>query len=283
MEIALDSMAQSALFDLPDNDGNYSSEQLDFLKALGARRPAIVLCFPPKAAGTFLRSAVAYATGGEVLRLVYAQGSRDAQLYLPTLVAYYLGGFCAGPMVAHIHMQAFPANIALLEALNIRPIIMLRGIADMLASYWDMLEHSTALNQGINCTIPPDFRSLEPQRKADFMIDVIAPWYAGFYATWLGYFSQAPGRVLVLDYLGFSNDPAGSLVQLLSHAGVPIALPQCQAAIDKAWQERHGLRFNEGVEGRGSHYFSFAHMERISRLLSFYPATLPWRAELLGL
>src|SRR5436190_14027001 len=101
MQITLDRSANEALFDLPDNDGAYSASQRAYLNELGARRPAIVLAFPPKAAGTFLRKAAALAAQGEVLRLGYAQGSRDTQPYLPTLIAYYLGGFCHGPMVAH--------------------------------------------------------------------------------------------------------------------------------------------------------------------------------------
>src|SRR5260221_2080196 len=173
MQISLDHHANDALFQLPNNDGIYSREQIAYLSGLGAKRPAIVLAFPPKPAGTFLRAAAATATGGEVLRLVYAQGSRYAQLYMPTLVAYYLVGFCSDPMLTHINMQAFPPNLSLLEALGIRPIIMVRSIADMLASYWDMLEGSAAPNQGINCTIPPDFRGIDAQRKADFLVDVV--------------------------------------------------------------------------------------------------------------
>jgi hypothetical protein len=41
---------------------------------------------------------------------------------------------------------------------------------------------SSAQHQGINCTIPEDFRQMPVDRKADFMVDVIGPWYAGFYA-----------------------------------------------------------------------------------------------------
>ncbi len=176
MNISLDRAAQEALFNLPNNDGVFSGELQGYLGALGARRPAIVLAFPPKAAGTFLRAAAIKATGGELLRIVYAQGGRDAQLYLPTLVAYYLGGFCEGPMVTHIHMQAFPANISVLQAFGIRPVVMIRSIPDMLASYWDMLEGSDdALRQGLNCTIPPDFRNMGADRKADFLIDVLGP------------------------------------------------------------------------------------------------------------
>jgi len=64
---------------------------------------------------------------------------------------------------------------------------------------------------------------------------------------------------------------------------VPRSLEECTAAIDAAWQDRHGLRFNEGVDGRGYGYFSMAHMERLTRMLSYYPATQNWRSQLIGL
>jgi sulfotransferase family protein len=283
VQISLDRQAQEALFDLPSSDGDYSREQLSFLGALGAQKPAIVMAFPPKAAGTFLRSAAVAATGGDVMRLVYAQGSRDAQLYLPTLIGYYLGGLGHGPLVAHIHMQAFPPNVALLEALGIRPVIMLRSIADMLASYWDMLERSTAPNQGINCTIPPDFRTMDSVRKADFMVDVIAPWYAGYYGTWLDYAARAGDRVCILDYSSLRTDPAGTLKRLLDHAGTPHSLADCQKAIEDVWPDRFNLRFNEGLEGRSHQYFSISRLERIGKLLSYYPSTTMMRADLIGL
>lgn len=283
LQISLDHRDHDLLFNLPGNDGAYSAEQLAHLHKLGARRPAIFLAFPPKAAGTFLRTAAAHAVGGAVLRIVYAQGSRDAQPYMPTLVAYYLGGFCAGPMVAHVHMQAFPVNVSLLEALDIRPVIMMRSISDMLASYWDMLDRDNGPNLGINCTIPPDFRTLPDERKADFMIDVIAPWYAGYYATWLDYAERAVDRVCVLNYGGFLDDPAGTLMRLLKHSGLPRDLPQCQQAIDAVWQDRFNHRFNEGVEGRSHRYFSIKHLTHIGRLLSYYPAAGRHRAELIGL
>jgi hypothetical protein len=259
MNITLDRASQEALFDLPNNDGVFPQPLRQHLEALGARRPAIVL------------------------RIVYAQGARDAQPYLPTLVAYYLGGFCTGPMVTHIHMQAFPANVAFLKTFGIRPSVMIRSIPDMLASYWDMLEASDdALQQGINCTIPADFRSLAADRKADFLIDVLAPWYAGYYATWLEH-ADRDADVSVLSYSEFVTSPAVTLEAILKHAGVPRTLEECQAAIDATWAERSGHRFNEGVEGRGHQYFAMHHLERIARLLSYYPATAAMRADLIGL
>ena len=283
MDITLDRAALEAVIELPGNDGTFPDKLKSYLASLGARRPAIVLAFPPKAAGTFLRAAAIKAVGGELLRIVYAHGARDAQLYLPTLVAYYLGAFCNGPMVSHIHMQAFPANTAVLNALGIRPIVMTRSIPDMLASYWDMLENSDdALREGINCTIPPDFRELTADRKADFLIDVLGPWYTGYYATWLDQ-AQHDETVLLLSYDQFLAAPAATLEALLRHSGVPRSLAACQDAIDATWEERLAYRFNEGIEGRSYQYFAIRHRERIGRLLSYYPSTVPHRGELVGL
>ena len=214
----------------------------------------------------------------------YAQGARDTQPYMPTFIAYYLGGFCAGPLVTHVHMQAFPANVAFLEAFDIRPIIMIRSIADMLASYWDMLEgNEKSLTEGLNCTIPKDFRTLPVGRKQDFLIDVIAPWYVGYYATWLEYAERESERVCFLDYADFAARPASILETALHHASVPRSKIECQAAIDAVWSERYDHRFNHGTEGRAHEYFSIRHFERIGNMLSFYPSTNARRADLIGL
>ena len=201
VDLYLDRPALEAIFHLPNNDGSFDEEPHRFLAAQGARRPVVLLAFAPKSAGTFLRAAAVKATGGEVLRVCYAQGDRDAQLYLPTFLAYYAGGFCAGPMVTHVHMQAFPANTAFLSAFGIRPIVMVRNIPDMLASYWDMVEDGdVGLPMGLNCTIPADFSALPTERRADFMIDVIAPWYAGYYATWSRFADTHPDGICLVRY-----------------------------------------------------------------------------------
>lgn len=284
MDLHLDRAALEAIFNLPGNDGAFPQEQRSFLAAQGARRPAVFLAFPPKAAGTFLRAAAVKATGGDVLRVCYAQGDRDAQPYLPTFLAYYGGGFCAGPMVAHVHMQAFPANTAFLEAFGIRPVVMVRSIPDMLASYWDMLEDGgNGLPMGINCTIPPDFRVLPREQRAEFMIEIIAPWYAGFYATWSAYAAAHPGAVSMVRYAQLVDDGPGTLAGILRFSGLDVPAEQCRQAIDAVWAERHMHRFNEGVKGRGHDYFSALQIERIDRLLSFYPSTASMHAELLGL
>jgi hypothetical protein len=150
------------------------------------------------------------------------------------------GGFCSGPMVAHLHMQAFPANVAFIEAFGIRPVIMVRSIPDMLASYWDMLEQGgSGLPMGINCTIPDDFGTMSRSRRADFMIDVVAPWYAGYYATRGAYDAANPGQACILQYSDFVKRPAEVLLQLLEASGLPCSAALVREAIETTWSQRH--------------------------------------------
>src|SRR4051812_32843477 len=139
MPAVIDNSAIQAVFAQPEPNGAFNDEVLSYLRGLGARRSVLLLAFAPKAAGTFFRQAAAYAIGGDLFRLAHAQGGRDATPYLPNLIAWYLDSSLP-PIVVHGHMQALPANRRILTAFGIRPVIMLRNIADMLASFWDMLE-----------------------------------------------------------------------------------------------------------------------------------------------
>lgn len=282
MQAAIDKRAIDAAFAQPDSDGKFAGVFADYLRSLGMKRPVLFFAFPPKVGGTFLRTAAAEAVGGNLVRIVHAQGGRDAQPYLPVFLTYFLGGMCEGPLVAHVHMQALPANRHFLEAFDIKPIIMLRPIADMLASYWDMLAGSArARAEGLNCPIPDDFPAFDDARKADFMVDMVAPWYVHYFATWRHYAQAKPDDVCVLRYADFAADAAHVLETALDHADLTRSRFVCQAALDAAWKDRSALRFNKGTSGRGRDYFSDAHRERLARMLDYHPVLDGWRSELL--
>jgi hypothetical protein len=281
METPPDATAISAAFAQPNNDGTYPDAFASYLAQLGLRREAVILAFPPKAAGTFLRTAAITAVNGQLVRIVHAQGGRDAQPYLPILISYFSGGLCRGVLVTHVHMQALAANRALIEVLDLKPIVMLRSIPDMLASYWDMLEHDkAALSEGLNCHIPANFTEMSASQKGDFLIDILGPWYCSYYATWLEYFDQDPERVCLLNYRDFLSDPASALEAALHHSRLTLPRARCEAAIACAWSERNSLRFNCGEDGRGKTYFSAVQLERLVRMISHFPALSQWRSVL---
>jgi hypothetical protein len=285
--VYVDSIPQGLVLDaicaLPNPDGSFAPAQQQLFRALGTRRRAVVLAFPPKAAGTFLRTAVIKAADGQLVRIVHAQAGRDATPYLPTLVRYFEGGVTDKTLVTHVHMLALPANLHLMSAFGIKPVIMVRNIPDMLASYWDMLESDDqSLHDGLNCHIPPNFRAMSQNAKADFIIDVLAPWYVNFYAGWLAYAAMSSGTVLVIDFRDLKDKPVETVEAVLKHAGLACDHPTCMAAVDYAWKNREALRFNQGRGGRGSAYFRAPHLNRIARVMSNYPVLADWRGVLLA-
>jgi Sulfotransferase domain len=282
MAFEIDVEAAMAMFALPEPDGTYAEDQAAYLQALGRRRPSVMLAFAPKAAGTFLRSAAIHAVDGQLSRVVHAQGGRDGVPYLPSYILYLACDFPDKTLVTHLHMQALPANRHFIEALDLRPTIMLRSVPDMLVSYLDMLAAEPASpSHWLNAAIPPRFSMMNDTAKADFLIDTIMPWYASYFATWAEYAREAPERVCVLRYGDMTRDPAGVLQRLLDHSGLPRLREECQAAIDVVWAERKEHRFNRGEEGHGRTLLSGTQLARIEHLLIDDYGLDVWRADLL--
>lgn len=282
MPFIIDNSAIHAVFAKLKPDGAFDGAELKYLREIGSRRKIVLLAFAPKAAGTYLRQAAIYAIGGQLVRTSHAQGGRDSTFYLPNVLSCYLDSE-APQTVTHVHMQALAANRHFMEALDMKPIIMIRSIPDMLASFWDMLESDpVARAEGLNCLIPENFTGLGRAAKADFLIDIIAPWYASYFATWKSFSDDRPDIVRILRFQEFSADPAKLLQSALAHAGFAVTLAHCSASLDRVWSERRAFRFNKGKSGRGQEYFSSAHRERISRLLAYYPQLESWTPELLG-
>jgi hypothetical protein len=281
MALPFDVEAIQAAFAQPACDGTFAPDFAAYLNELGQTRPSVVLAFAPKAAGTYLRSAAVDACGGQLVRAVHAQGGRDASLYLPVFLNYYAHGFPSRTLVTHVHMQALPANRLVIEALDLKPVIMLRAIPDMLASYWDMLngDHLSPDNW-INTHVPAHFGAMTHEEKGDFLIEMVAPWYVSYFSTWLNYARCAPERVLLLQYDDFREDPAEALQTLLAHSRISRARKDCEVALAAVWEDRAQFRYNKGVSGRGRDRFSTAQIERLRRLIGFYPDLAGWTDRL---
>src|ERR1700744_1827652 len=183
---ALDDEAATAIFVLPDSEGAFDPDHTAYLRALGKRRASVLRAFPPKCAGTFLRSAAIHAVDGQLTRVVHAQGGRDATPYLPVYIRYLAMNYPPTPLVTHVHMQALPANRHFIEALDLRPVIMLRSVPDMLTSYWDMLDADhLSPDNWLNLHVPAHFAAMSDAEKGDFLVDMAGPWYASYFSTWM--------------------------------------------------------------------------------------------------
>lgn len=271
----------SAAFSQPEMDGTFTGPLGDYLKNISQRRPVLLFAFPPKSAGTFLCMATVIAAGGHLVRAVHAQGGREAQLYLPVFLNYFNGGVCKGPMGVHAHMSARPGNAHFFEALNLRPIIMVRSLPDMLASLSDMFDSvPVSRSENISGAVPEDFPKFSRAQKADFLTEMITPWYVTYFASWFAYVEKMPERVLVLHYSDLLNDPQSLLEACLRHVGLSIPQEVVKAALDGVWQQRDKVRFNKGISGRGQEYFTPDHIARMQHMMTHFPVLMRHMNEL---
>jgi hypothetical protein len=278
----IDNDAIQAIFAQPHLDGCFEQPVRDYLRSVGARRPLLLLAFAPKSAGTYFRQAAMHAINGHLIRMCHAQGGRDGTLYLPNVLACCLDDGALAT-VTHLHMQAFAANRHFIEAVGLRPVIMIRNLADMLASFLDMLEDDpVARADGLNCQVPRNFCELDRGTKLDFMIDAIAPWYASYFATWKDFVDASPDTVCVLRYRDFAGNPAETLYKAICHAGFATTRFQCKRSVEQVWKSKENYRYNKGVSGRGKDYFLPGHFARLEKLLSYYPQLSGWAPQLLG-
>jgi len=282
MAAVIDSNAVQAVFAQPDPEGAFAGDYVAYLRSVGARRPVLFLAFAPKVAGTFFRQAAMETVNGALFRTSHAQGGRDGAPYLPNLLACYLDKDLP-EIIVHTHMQAFIANRHILSVFGIRPVIMLRNLPDTLASFLDMLETDpVAREQCLNCVVPDNFVEWSRAQKVDFLLDIIAPWYASYFASWKSFVDEEPEQVCVLRYSDFCQNPAKSVHMALAHAGFATSNDACAAAVERVWLNRDKLRYNKGKEGRGAGYFSASHLAEITRKLSHYPQLDAWMLDLMG-
>jgi len=281
MSIPFEIEAVEAVFTPLLGDGAFAPDTARYLGEVGQTRPSVVLAFPPKAAGTYLRSSAIAAVDGQLVRTVHAQGGRDGTFYLPTFLLYYAAGIPACPLVTHVHMQALAANRHFMEALDLQPVVMIRALPDMLASYLDELEDQPLRpDKWLNIKVPDAYPDFSEEKKADFVIEMLVPWYASFFSTWLDY-ARTDERVLFLHYDDFRADPAGVLEKLLAHSRMPRPREHCQAALDEVWRERLAFRYNKGVPGRGHARFTPAQIARMQRMIGYYADLAPFADRLI--
>lgn len=280
--MALDVDIASAVFMLPNSDGDFEPGSAAYLNALGQRRRSVLLAFAPKAAGTFLRTALLYAVNGQLTRVTHANGGRDGTPYLPIYLLYLAGGVPESTLVAHIHMQALPANRHLIEALDLRPAIMLRSVPDMLVSYLDMIDSEPPTpDHWLNVAIPSAYYGWNAERRADFLIAILMPWYASYFATWHAFAAEAPERIRVLRFADVRERPVETVRAVLEHADIPCTDEMCELGVEMAWRKRHESRFNRGEDGRGRARFTRAQLVLIEQMLFGNYDLEPWRADLM--
>lgn len=202
----------------------------------------LVACHP-KSGSTFLSTAIAYALGTRTSGLVPGWGRREQELDA-ALVRYtlkqriYKNGF-----VAHHHVRYSEATAKILADYDIKPVVMIRDLFDIVASIRDHAR--TEAHDGPCAYFTKRHLELPDEQFELVIATLMIPWYINFYMSW----RDCPNAVW-LTYEELTIAPPIAVWQLCEKLGWRIDAEDAASATGRARAD--GSRFNVGKSGRGA-------------------------------
>ena len=226
-------------------------------------RHLFIACVP-KSASTFLKNLLVNVTGYRDLFAVYAAGQTEHEIYLPTLrESAHLD------TVTQQHCRASDANVHLMQAFGIRPVVLVRNIFDSVMSLLDFY------NKGASQTsfFRADWQALDEETKIDLLIENVVPWYFQFVASWDLAEKQKRLELHWLSYEDLVADKPTSVLKVLEFYGLGAARRGVEQRIGEIEAQERKIRFNKGVAGRGRTGLSDRQKGQIRHLARYYPST----------
>lgn len=222
----------------------------------------IVIACMPKSGSTFLNQAITHLTGYEQAQLTFAYLQNENELYLP-----HLRAVAERNTVTQIHCRATEANIQLLQAFGIRPIVQMRSLYDLVVSYTDFWDKGATKNT----FFAGRWDSFERADKFDIIIDNWIPWYLAFYVSWMDVIRDKRLECHIVRYEDMVDDKSNTLAQIAGFYGLSQTLVECVRVVESVDGQGAQTRLNKGIVGRGNDQLTDAQKDRIRRLASYYP------------
>ena len=226
-------------------------------------RHLFIACVP-KSASTFLKNLLVKVTGYRDMFAVYAAGQSEHEIYLPTLreLAHL-------DTVTQQHCRASDANVHLMQAFGIRPVVLVRNIFDSVMSLLDFY------NKGAFQTsyFRADWPVLDIETKIDLLIENVIPWYFQFVSSWDLAEKHKRLEVHWLSYEDLIADKLSSVLKVLEFYGLGTSRRGLEQRIGEIESEGRKIRFNKGITGRGQSGLNNRQQEQIRRLTKYYPST----------
>ena len=226
-------------------------------------RHIFIACLP-KSASTFLKDALVRLTRYKDVFMVYAAGQTEHELYLPTVVQS-----ARLDTVTQMHCRASDANVHLMQAFEIRPVVLVRDIFDSVMSLLDFYNKGAFFNSYFRA----DYQSLDDGTKVDLLIDNVIPWYLQFVASWDLVEKQNRLEFMWLTYEELISDKPAAIEKVLNFYGLGAPRRDAERTVCELESEGKKIRFNKGVAGRGRTGLDDRQKARIRRLTRYYPST----------
>lgn len=226
-------------------------------------RHLFIACVP-KSASTFLKNLLVNLTGYRDLFTVYAAGQSEHEIYMPTLrESAHLD------TVTQQHCRASDANVHLMQAFGIRPVVLVRNVFDSVMSLLDFYNRGAFQTSYFRA----DWQALDEEMKIDLLIENVIPWYLQFVASWDLAEKQQRLELHWLTYEELVADKPATVLKVLGFYGLAASRRGVEQRIAEIESEERKIRFNKGVTGRGRSGLNNRQKDQIRRLSRFYPST----------
>jgi tetratricopeptide (TPR) repeat protein len=222
----------------------------------------VVIACMPKSGSTLLNRLLQALTGWEDTYFSFAFQQNEQELHLP-----YLREAARRNTITQQHFRATEANIQLLQAFAIKPLIQVRNLMDIVVSYTDFIDNGAVTN-----TFFIDrWERFERAERIDIVIDTFMPWYFAFYASWMDAVGQDRIEALTVSYEALIAAKPETVKRIADFYGLGKTQADCVAAVAALDDGKAKTRFNKGGSGRGAEELSPAQKDRLARLAGYYP------------
>ncbi|MEQ9454645.1 MAG: hypothetical protein RLN76_08665 [Phycisphaeraceae bacterium] len=223
----------------------------------------VLIAANPKTGSTLLFNAIARILDRPQTQVVYSFDNPEQDLYLPQLARDCL----LRTGVAKLHLCATQANVALLHAFNITPIIQTRNLFDVIVSARDHIIKDlsdTPDRSGLATAI----RALDPVAQIDAVMDLHLAWYLRFFATWAETRDEGTIATHWIDYDDLVGDTPTAIRGALDFLEVGYE----SARVDEVLSglKPSETRFNVGRAGRGGELLTAGQIDRVRRAAGYY-------------
>lgn len=225
-------------------------------------RHLFIACVP-KSGSTFLKNALLYLTGYRDAFMVNTPSQFEQDLYLPTLLRT-----AKRNTVTQQHCRASDINVFIMQAFEIRPVVLVRNVFDAVVSLLDFYNGGAYANSYFR----EDYSGLDPQTKVDLIIDNFVPWYFQFVVSWEMAQKQERLDMCWLNYEDMIADKTGTVLKILNFYGLTASEKDINETITRIESQKEKTRFNRGVSGRGAEGLSRYDKDRITNHAKYYPS-----------
>lgn len=228
--------------------------------------PYVFVACMPRTASTFLTEALCELTGFKRVELTDAYAENEQELDVPRLLDAYSYG-----SVTQQHVVANSRTVKLMSDFEIRPVVLVRDIFDVVVSIRDFLLTEGCGKWPTFFTTDERFRRLDDAGQYEQIVEVGLPWYFDFFVSWSDVASRGAVETLQLTYETMVVDWPGALGRIAEFYGLVFTTSAIEAALARTRARADSLRFNQGKPGRGRTVLAAETIERIRSFTRFYP------------